>query len=471
MPKETATKAAVPLSSQAAAAAAARRKATLEKLTAGKDLEGKPQLGLVVAGHVDAGKSTLMGHVLFLLKYVTNSTLRKYQQKSKEIGKGAFSFAWVLDEHEEERARGVTVDVGVKYFETSDRRITLLDAPGHRDFIPNMISGASQADAALLVVPASPSEFESSFQRSGQTREHALLLRYLGLNQLIVVVNKMDACDWSQERYNEIKTIILTFLVKQAGFQPAKIQFIPVSGLSGENLQELKEPKLKAWYSGPSLVAALNELAPSTRPLHKPFRMCISDVRQGQTVSGRIEAGFVEVKDRLAISPERETCIVKSIVKDGTTSATLVRAGENVDLVLSAVEPTMLHIGSILSPIDAPAPVTKSFTGKIITLDALQVPILRGSTFTMYLQSCQVPVTITNLLSTTALTGKKDGDGAKEVLNPRFVQKNQTAVVSIECSRHISVERYEDYRPLARFLLRGSTLTVAAGIVQDIQGS
>ena len=463
--KAVAAKSKEKASNQADAAAAARRKAALEKLVKNTDANAKAQLGLVVAGHVDAGKSTLMGHVLFLLKYVTKNTLRKYEQASKEIGKGTFSFAWVLDEQEEERERGVTVDVGVKYFETTDRKITLLDAPGHRDFIPNMISGAAQADAALLVVPASASEFESSFQWNGQTREHALLLRYLGLSQLVVVVNKMDSCDWSQDRYNEVKAVMKEFLVKQAGFQPSSLRFIPVSGLCGENLLEMKEEKLKAWYSGATLIDTINGLAPSARPLDKAFRLCISDVRKGLTVGGRVEAGFVHVKDKLAICPEGETCVVKSIIQDGNTSANVARAGENVDLVLSSVEPAMLHIGSILCPLDARTPVTKSFTGKIVTLDALQIPILRGSTFTMYMQSCQVPVTVTNLISSIPLTAAK---GTQVTTGPRFIAKNQTAVITVECSRPICVERYEDYRPLARFLLRGSTLTVAAGIVQEI---
>jgi elongation factor 1 alpha-like protein len=194
----------------------------------------KEHLYIIVIGHVDAGKSTLMGHLLCELGEVSQRTLHKYEQESKKIGKQSFMYAWVLDETGEERVRGITMDVGRAQFETKTKKVIILDAPGHADFIPNMITGAGQADVALLVVDATRGEFESGFELGGQTREHALLVRSLGVNQLAVAVNKLDTTNWSQERFNEITKKLKLFL-KQAGFKDSDVTYVPCSGLTGEN--------------------------------------------------------------------------------------------------------------------------------------------------------------------------------------------------------------------------------------------
>ena len=227
----------------------------------------------------------------------------KYKRSAKEMGKASFAFAWVLDEHEEERSRGVTMDVGVKRFETEHRRVTLLDAPGHRDFIPNMITGAAQADVAVLVVAAQPGEFEAGFHSNGQTKEHALLVRYLGVGQLIVAVNKMDSCGWSEARYLEVKASLKPFL-KEVGFKEALVRYVPVSGATGENVDCAPADNLAAaWYSGPSLLGAIDTFNPVGRPAQKPFRMCVSDVYRsanfGDAVGGKVEAGPLARATRL----------------------------------------------------------------------------------------------------------------------------------------------------------------------------
>lgn len=220
----------------------------------------KPKINVVVIGHVDAGKSTLMGHLLYDMDNVPQRTLHKYEQESKKLGKQSFMYAWILDETEEERSRGITMDVGASHFETDNKMVTILDAPGHRDFIPNMITGATQADVALLVVDATVGEFETGFELGGQTREHALLVRSLGVSQLCVVVNKLDTANWSKERFDEIVNKLRVFL-KSAGFKEADVSYVPCSGLTGENLvKPITALELQAWYSGPNLIKIIGEL-------------------------------------------------------------------------------------------------------------------------------------------------------------------------------------------------------------------
>eukprot|EP00466_Bigelowiella_natans_P018041 jgi/Bigna1/40734/e_gw1.45.51.1 len=216
-------------------------------------------MNLVVIGHVDAGKSTLMGHLLVKLGRVDQRTMRKYKKESAQMGKGSFSFAWVLDGHQEERERGITVDVATTHFSTKNREVTLLDAPGHRDFIPNMISGAAQADAAILVVPAKIGEFETSFAKGGQTKEHATLIRSFGVKQIVVAINKMDLVGWSKARYDEVSKTVVGFL-RSLGYKSKQITLVPVSGLSGENLTEAKSVDLTHWYKGKSLAEAIDNV-------------------------------------------------------------------------------------------------------------------------------------------------------------------------------------------------------------------
>lgn len=216
--------------------------------------ERKPLINLVVIGHVDAGKSTLMGRLLFDSGLVTKKVMHRYEQDSKKTGKSSFMYAWILDETEEERTRGITMDIAQSRFETKNRSVTLLDAPGHKDFIPNMITGAAQADVAVLVVDATEGEFEAGFEAGGQTKEHTMLVRSFGVSQLAVVVNKLDTCNWSQERYNDIVQKLGAFL-KQAGFKETDVTFVPCSGFNGQNLSKpADEPALTAWYKGPCLV-------------------------------------------------------------------------------------------------------------------------------------------------------------------------------------------------------------------------
>ena len=237
----------------------------------------KPHLNLVIIGHVDHGKSTTMGHLLYLAGTIDERTIKAFEEEAAKLGKGTFKFAWVLDSLKEERERGLTIDLRFLKFETPNYFFTIIDAPGHRDFVKNMITGASQADAAVLFVSAKKGEFEAGIGPGGQTTEHAFLAFTLGVRQLTVAVNKMDdpTVDWKQERYEEIKNEI-TRMIKLVGYTPAKIAFVPTSGWTGDGL--IKPSEKMPWYKGPSLYEALDAYTMPPKPTEKPLRLPVQDV-------------------------------------------------------------------------------------------------------------------------------------------------------------------------------------------------
>jgi len=422
----------------------------------------KLHINLVVIGHVDAGKSTIMGHLLYLVGNVAQKTMHKYEKESKEKGKGSFSFAWVLDEHEEERNRGITIDVAVNNFETEHRRVTLLDAPGHRDFVPNMISGAAQADVAILVIDAI--DFEKGFESDGQTKEHALLAKSLGVQQLGVVVNKVDLVDWSKDRFEAITSKLGAFL-KQAGFNPQNIWYLPASGLLGENVVERKEKKLMDWYSGPTLLQRIDEFKPATRETTKPFRLCISDVYKhqllGTTIAGKIESGFVTVGDKLALIPLFETCSVKGI-RLHNESVDYAIAGDNVDIGINGIEIQNISLGNFLCDPENPIPMTSHFKSQIVTF-TMQRPIIKGQIVEIHYQNLNQPATITALLG---ILDKATGEIKKK--NPRSLGDATTASVEITTHSPVCLEKYSDFKQLGRFTVRESGRTIAAGIVSEM---
>ncbi|MCP8317408.1 MAG: elongation factor 1-alpha, partial [archaeon] len=270
-------------------------------------MPAKPHLNLVVCGHVDHGKSTAMGHFLYDLGIVEARTIEEYAKESEKTGMGdTFKYAWVLDRLKDERERGVTIDLAFQKFETDKYFFTLIDAPGHRDFVKNMITGASQADAAVLVVSAKKGEYEVGIGPGGQTREHAFLLRTLGVNQVVVFMSKFDdfTVNFSKDRYEEVKAGAEK-LLKTVGYDVKKIQFIPGSGWTGENLVK-KSEKMK-WYTGPTVYEALDQLVEPSKPIDKPLRLPVQDVYSitgvGTVPVGRVETGVVKVGDTIVIAP------------------------------------------------------------------------------------------------------------------------------------------------------------------------
>lgn len=427
---------------------------------------GKPMLNMVVIGHVDAGKSTITGHLLYKLGYVSQRLMHKFEKESREAGKASFAYAWVMDADDEERARGVTMDVGTSYFETPSKRVTLLDAPGHKDFIPKMIAGASQADVAVLVVPAVTGEFEAAFENSGQTKEHTLLVRSLGVTQLVVAVNKMDAVGWDQTRFDAIVASLSLFLTK-AGFRPKNLTFVPVSGITGANLHAKIPGDECKWYQGPTLLDAVDQLAPPVREINKSFRMCVSDVAKsmslGQTISGRVYAGAASVGDTLLLMPVGLTLTIKGAELNGK-SVTHLRAGDTVELGVTGVDPAALSTGSILCSVVAPVRLVRKFEAKILTMPSVEVPLVKGTCATIHVHHVDEPVHLTRLVS------QLNSSGEVEKKKPRCLTRDKSAVVQIVCARPICLESFAAFRQLGRFTLRDRGATLAAGIITEILG-
>lgn len=459
----------------------ASKQRELEALLAASDKQtadgagGKQHINLIVIGHVDAGKSTINGHLLLLTGRLDQRASHRNAQDAKAAGKGSFALAWALDEHEEERARGVTINVGVNHFETEQRRVTLLDAPGHRDFVPNMISGASQADFAILVVDAAPGQFEVGFGNDGQTKEHALLARSLGAWHVIVAVNKMDAIKWDKPRYDAICGAVAPFL-KSAGFRAEQVTFVPCSGLTGANLSKPVrdgEPAA-AWHTGPTLMAAIDAVPIPDRDaaeLAKPLRFCVADVYKshalGLAVGGRVEAGVVMVGDRVLLSPLNEYATIKAIHQLEKT-VQLARAGESVDLGLgvptgAAQSDDALKPGDVIGDIAQAVPLTRRIRAQVLTFVSAADAITKGYPCDFLMQSLRVPCKVSRLVS---LIDRATGEVKKA--RPRLLGENVTAVIEVKFARAICVEKYANCKPLGRFMLRKGGRTVCAGIVLDI---
>ncbi|EFA00945.2 Elongation factor 1-alpha 2-like Protein [Tribolium castaneum] len=427
--------------------------------------DSKEHLYMVVIGHVDAGKSTLMGHLLYDLGQVNQKTMHKYEQESRKVGKQSFMYAWVLDETGEERNRGITMDVGRSQFETKSKHVTLLDAPGHKDFIPNMISGAGQADVALLVVDATRGEFETGFDFGGQTREHALLVRSLGVTQLAVAINKLDTVSWSKERFDDISQKLKVFL-KQAGFREGDVTFVPCSGLTGQNLVDKPtENELLTWYNGPCLLEVIDNFRTPERPVSKPFRLSINDIFKGTgsgfCVSGRVETGSLNVGERVMVCPSRELSMVKSLYIEDL-SQTVVFAGDQATVTLSGIEMQNVSIGNVLCDPQNPVQVSAKFQARIVVFN-LTIPITKGFSVILHHQSLVEPAVVSKLISQL---NRSTGEVVKK--HPRFLSNNTSAIVEIQVSRPIALELYSDCKELGRFMLRVGGVTIAAGLITKI---
>lgn len=398
-----------------------------------------------------------MGRLLYDLKVVDQRSVDKLRKEAQNIGKSSFALAWVMDETSEERSRGVTVDIATNTFETEKTRFTILDAPGHKDFVPNMIAGASQADFAVLVIDASTNSFESGLR--GQTKEHALLARSIGVQRLIVAVNKMDTISWSKERFDEISQQMSAFLTT-AGFQSKNIAFVPCAGLTGENIVQppSKDTTTASWYTGPTLVQELDASEPSRRAIDKPLRLTVSDIFRGGitnplSISGRIDAGALQVGDQLVVMPSGETAFIKGIETDNNGPADWAVAGQIATLHLAEIDPQHLRLGDIVCHPTSPIKNVKSFTAKILAFEhvtPMYVDVLKGR--------LNVSARVSQLV---AVLDKGSGEVTKK--KPRIVQPGSVARVVIELTQAVPLE------PPSRVVLRSEGATVAAGLLEKAE--
>jgi elongation factor 1 alpha-like protein len=392
-----------------------------------------------------------MGRLLYDLKVIDQRSIDKLRKEAETIGKSSFALAWVMDQTSEERNRGITVDIATNYFETDKTRFTILDAPGHKDFIPNMIAGASQADFAVLVIDASGNSFESGLK--GQTKEHALLVRSMGVQRLIVAVNKMDTVSWSQERFEEIQQQMITFLTA-ASFSAKSITFVPCAGLTGENVTQRVRDSSAKWYTGGSLIEALDASEPAKRNITKPLRITIDNVFRGGitnpiSIAGRIEAGSVQVGDYILAMPDNETAVIKAIEVENEPVDWAV-AGQIPTLHLADIDQVHLRLGDIVCDPKNPVKLIKSFTCKILAFEHVlpsSVDVFRGR--------LQAEGKITQLVS---LLNKASGEITKK--KPRIVKPAEVARVLVELEKELPLEAG------TRVVLRESGNTVAAGLLE-----
>lgn len=425
----------------------------------------KPHLNLVVCGHVDHGKSTLMGHFLVEQGAVDDRTIEEYAKESEKTGSGdSFKFAWVMDSLKDERERGVTIDLAFQRFETPKFFYTLIDAPGHRDFVKNMITGASEADASVLVVSAKKGESDVGMASGGQTREHAFLLFTLGVGQLVVAINKMDdnTVKYSEERYEEVRAEAER-LVKTVGFPVDKVQFVPTSGWIGDNL--VKKSENMSWYKGPTLIEALDKLIEPAKPLDKPLRIPIQDVYTitgvGTVPVGRVETGVMKVGSTVVIAPGGATAEVKSI-ETHHTAIQQAQAGDNIGFNLRGISKDDIARGDVLGSPNGPPTVAKEFIARIIVVNH-PTAIAPGYTPVLHAHTAQAAGTIIELISKIdPRTGQPIED------KPKAIKTGDSAVVRIKPLKPFCIEAFKEYPELGRFAMRDMGMTVAAGIVSEV---
>ncbi|XP_047920028.1 eukaryotic peptide chain release factor GTP-binding subunit ERF3A isoform X1 [Anser cygnoides] len=420
----------------------------------------KEHVNVVFIGHVDAGKSTIGGQIMYLTGMVDKRTLEKYEREAKEKNRETWYLSWALDTNQEERDKGKTVEVGRAYFETEKKHFTILDAPGHKSFVPNMIGGASQADLAVLVISARKGEFETGFEKGGQTREHAMLAKTAGVKHLIVLINKMDdpTVNWSNERYEECKEKLVPFL-KKVGFNPKKdIHFMPCSGLTGANLKEQSE--FCPWYIGLPFIPYLDNLPNFNRSADGPIRLPIVDKYKdmGTVVLGKLESGSICKGQQLVMMPNKHNVEVLGILSDDVETDS-VAPGENLKIRLKGIEEEEILPGFILCDSNNLCHSGRTFDAQIVIIEHKSI-ICPGYNAVLHIHTCIEEVEITALI---CLVDKKTGEKSKT--RPRFVKQDQVCIARLRTAGTICLETFKDFPQMGRFTLRDEGKTIAIGKV------
>jgi len=443
--------------------------------------KAKLHINIVVIGHVDSGKSTSTGHLIYKCGGIDKRTIEKFEKEAADMGKGSFKYAWVLDKLKAERERGITIDIALWKFETNKYEVTIIDAPGHRDFIKNMITGTSQADCAVLIVAAGVGEFEAGISKNGQTREHALLAYTLGVKQMIVAINKMDSTEpkYSENRYNEIVKEVTSY-VKKIGYNPKTIPFVPISGWHGDNM--IEETQNMKWYkgwsketkengkaSGKTLFEALDAVVEPARPSDKALRLPLQDVYKiggiGTVPVGRVETGTLKAGMVVTFAPANVTTEVKSVEMHHETLA-IANPGDNVGFNIKNVSVKDIRRGNVASDSkNDPAKEAKSFNAQVIVLNH-PGEIQKGYTPVLDCHTAHIACKFSELLEKIdRRSGKKIED------NPAKIKSGDASIVKMVPSKPMCVEAFSQYAPLGRFAVRDMRQTVAVGVIKSVEKS
>ncbi|CAK9296909.1 unnamed protein product [Gordionus sp. m RMFG-2023] len=438
----------------------------------------KVHINIVVIGHVDSGKSTSTGHLIYKCGGIDKRTIEKFEKEASEMGKGSFKYAWVLDKLKAERERGITIDIALWKFETSKYYVTIIDAPGHRDFIKNMITGTSQADCAVLIVAAGVGEFEAGISKQGQTREHALLAYTLGVKQLIVGVNKMDSTEppYSAARYEEIVKEVSAY-IKKIGYNPKAVAFVPISGWHGDNMLEPSEkmPWFKGWtierkegtVTGKTLIEALDAIQQPSRPTDKPLRLPLQDVYKiggiGTVPVGRVETGIIKPGMVVTFAPSNISTEVKS-VEMHHEALTEAGPGDNVGFNVKNVSVKEIRRGHVCGDSkNDPPRETKSFLAQVIVLNH-PGQITKGYTPVLDCHTAHIACKFQEIKEKIdRRSGKKLED------NPPNIKSGDAAIVEMIPTKPMCVESFADYPPLGRFAVRDMRQTVAVGVIKEVE--
>jgi len=434
----------------------------------------KRHLNIVFVGHVDAGKSTISGHIMYLSGQVDERTMEKYEREAKAKHRESWKFAWCMDTTDEERAKGKTQECGRGVFETEAKNYTILDAPGHKNFVPHMIGGASQADVAVLVISVRKGEFEAGFDRGGQSREHAVLAKTAGVKTLIVAINKMDDPSvcleggvWDEDRYNEVKGILEPFL-KQTGFPKGDVHYMPVSGFTGANLKTRVDTAVCPWYGGPSLLEFLDQLQPAQRYFDMPLRFPIADKYKdmGTCVMGKLEAGTIRTGETLVVLPNKTNVQVEQVFvdhKEGSIELDEALPGDNIKMKLKGVEEEALRLGFVLCRKDSVCRPCRWFDATVQILDYPTI-ICAGYSCVLHIHSAIEECTFFKLV---AILDKKTRQVKQK--DPKFCKQGDSVVVRFKMHRSVCVERYKDFSQMGRFMLRDQGNTIGIGIINELK--
>ena len=451
------------------ASLAAKPKAKGTKTAERTDM--REHVNCVFIGHVDAGKSTFCGQMMLSTGQVDERSMQKYEKEAKEKNRESWFLAYIMDTDEEERAKGKTVQVGRAHFETATKRYTILDAPGHKNYVPNMIAGACQADVGVLVISARKGEFETGFERGGQTREHALLAKTLGVRLLVVVINKMDdsTVEWSEERYRECCDKLSPFL-RQCGYNLKRdVIFLPISAMKGINVLTRVPADVCPWFQGADdrcFVQVLDSQPPMDRKPDAPLRLPIIDKYRdmGTVIEGKIEQGTLVEGARYVLMPNRTRVVVDSVALDENDVPTAF-GGENVKVKLRDISEEDIKPGFVLSDVAHPAPVVRRFEAQVIIVELLEHKSIFSAGYTAVLH-CHAIAEECSIVELTAEIDKKTGKRSKK--KPMFVKSGGVVTCVIDVEQSICVETFDVCAQLGRFTLRDEGKTIGIGKILKI---